>query len=96
MLTTTSTPNWMVISTLCMRSDSTMPRALTSVMAMMKNDAEQDLSPHILGERVDSPGTGTGRSPAISATLAITMIVDTARPQPPIQPIHGPNAWRPT
>ena len=32
---------------------------------------------------------------ATSATLASTMIPDTARPQPPIQPIHGPNALVP-
>ena len=32
---------------------------------------------------------------AISETLASTMIADTARPHPPIHPIHGPNALVP-
>ena len=33
--------------------------------------------------------------PAISATLASTMIAETATPQPPIQPIQGPKALVP-
>ena len=43
MLTMISTPNWIAMSTFWIRSDSTMPRALTSVMAMMKNDPNSTL-----------------------------------------------------
>ena len=35
-LTTMSTPNWIAMSTFCTRSLTTIPRADSSVMAMMK------------------------------------------------------------
>ena len=38
MLTMISTPNWMAISTFWTRSDTTMPRADSSVIAMMKKE----------------------------------------------------------
>jgi hypothetical protein len=38
MLTMMSTPNWTAINTFWMRSETTMPRALTNVIAMMKNE----------------------------------------------------------
>ena len=44
MLTTMSTPNWIAMSTFWMRSDSTMPRALISVMAMMKKQPSSTLA----------------------------------------------------
>ena len=50
MLTTINTPNWMAISTFCIRSDTTMPRALTSVIATMKNDPSSHLGQEVLGQ----------------------------------------------
>ena len=56
MLTTISTPNWMAISTFWMRSESTMPRALTQVMAMMKKEPSSTLA-QSFGQRRPAPGT---------------------------------------
>ncbi len=44
MLTMISTPNWIAIRMFWMRSDSTMPRALINVIAMMKNEPSSTLA----------------------------------------------------
>ena len=44
MLATISTPNWMAIKTFCIFSDTTMPRADSSVIAMMKKEPSSTLA----------------------------------------------------
>ena len=44
MLTMISTPNWTAIRTFCIFSDTTTPRALTSVIAMMKKEPSSTLA----------------------------------------------------
>ena len=54
MLTMISTPNWIAISTFCMRSDTTMPRALTQRHRDDEERAEQHLGEQVLGEVVEA------------------------------------------
>ncbi len=44
MLTMISTPNWTAMRTFCIFSDTATPRALTSVMAMMKKEPSSTLA----------------------------------------------------
>ena len=87
-------PNWMNMSTDWMRSLMTMPRMLIHVITMMKKHPSATLA-HRLSASESRCRKRSRYTAAISATLASTMIADTARPHPPIHPIHGPNALVP-
>ena len=54
MLTMISTPNWMAIRTFCTRSETTMPRADSSVIRDDEERAERHLGQHVLGEFVEA------------------------------------------
>lgn len=87
-------PNWMNMSTDWMRSLMTMPRMLIHVITMMKKHPRATLAQRLSAS--ESRCRKRSRyTAAISATLASTMIADTARPHPPIHPIHGPKALVP-